>query len=153
MIAASDAIQVGDVFKATVRSAYSIPFFAYYVNAGFASPAENYIEKVCDLNELCIVHHESTYFVRVGSDSMLGDRIDRGDWLIMDCAYCTPEQTHNRIVIVQLGEDYAVKRIKYLDENQVILESSNDKYEPIYVHKGEKFSVVGLVTYAFQKIR
>ncbi|WP_420147642.1 LexA family protein [Spirosoma sp.] len=151
MIEPDDQIHAKDVFHALVKRKHAIPFFSYYVQAGFPSPAENYIERVLSLDDLCIYHQEATFFLRVGSDSMIGDRIDKGDWILMDCFYCSPEVTHNRIVVVQLGEDFAVKRIKYVDENLLTLESSNPKYPPIYVHKGDKFMVCGLVTFAFQK--
>lgn len=152
MIDLNDRIDPSDVFRALVKRQFAIPFFSYYVQAGFPSPAENYIERVLSLDDLCIYHQEATFFLRVASDSMLGDRIDRGDWILMDCFYTAPEVTHNRIVVVQVDEDFAVKRIKYVDENQLILESSNDKYPPIYVHKGENVKVCGLVTFVFRKL-
>ena len=152
MIEPEDRIAVQNVFRARIQRKYAIPFLMDYVQAGFPSPAENYIERVLSLDDLCIYHPEATYFIRVGSDSMIGDRIDRGDFLLWDAYYCSPEVTHNKIVIVQLGEDYTVKRIKYVNENQLILESSNPKYPPIYVHKGDKFKVCGRVTFALQKL-
>ena len=152
MLLSDDRIQAEGVFRALVKREHAIPFFSYYVQAGFTSPAENYIERVCSLDDLCIYHQDNTFFLRVGSDSMIGDRIDKGDWLLMDTFYRSPELTHNRIVVAQLGEDFTVKRIKYLDEHMIVLESYNPKYPPIYVHKGDKFKVCGLVTFAFQKL-
>ena len=81
MIEEHDKINLSSIIKASASPHLLIPFFASYVQAGFPSPAENYIEKVCDLNDLCITNVEATYFVRVGSDSMIGDRLDKGDVL------------------------------------------------------------------------
>ena len=142
MIEENDRIQADSLFKVAVHSRYLIPFFSYYVQAGFPSPAESYIEKVCDLNELCITNAEATYFVRVASDSMIGDRIDRGDVLVVDCSR---EATDGKIVVVWLNGDHCVKRIHYAGELIVLL-SSNPKYDPIYVHPGEDFKVLGVVT-------
>lgn len=42
-------------------SALSIPLFLERISAGFPSPAEDYIEKTLDLNELCIEHPAATF--------------------------------------------------------------------------------------------
>ena len=71
--------------QANVSSRLKIPFFQSLIQAGFPSPATDYMERVCDLNDLCIANAEATYFVRVMGDSMNGDRIEPGDVLIVDC--------------------------------------------------------------------
>lgn len=147
MIHERDKIRLDHIVKATVKTKYLIPFFASLVQAGFPSPAENYIERVADLNDLCISNPEATYFVRVASDSMLGDRIDRGDVLIVDCAR---QPVEGKIVVVWLNGDHCVKRIHYAG-GMVVLLSSNPKYDPIYVHEGDDFKIFGVVTFVIQK--
>lgn len=147
MIDETDRLKPGAIVKAVATSRFEIPFFSFYVQAGFPSPAENYVERVCDLNDLCVTNVEATYFVRVASDSMIGDRIDRGDVLIVDSAR---EATEGKIVVVWLNGDHVVKRIHYAGE-MIVLLSSNEKYDPIYVHPGEEFKVFGVVTYVIQK--
>ncbi|QDK80857.1 translesion error-prone DNA polymerase V autoproteolytic subunit [Spirosoma sp. KCTC 42546] len=147
MIDHIDHIEEGDMVKATASSRYLIPFFSSLVQGGFPSPAENYIEKVCDLNDLCITNAEATYFVRVTGDSMTGDRIEPGDVLIVDCSRPPAD---GKIVIVWYDGGHAVKRIRYVDK-LIVLESSNPRYLPIYVHPGENFSVLGVVTFNLQK--
>jgi DNA polymerase V len=46
------------------------PLMASKINAGFPSPAQDYIEGKLDLNEQLIVHEASTFFVRVEGYSM-----------------------------------------------------------------------------------
>lgn len=46
-----------------LRQIVSIPLFSDLVPCGFPSPAQDYIEKGIDLNELCISHPAATYFV------------------------------------------------------------------------------------------
>ena len=147
MIMPDDRIGPNDIVKATIQTNFFIPFYSYYVQAGFASPAESYIEKACDLNELCIDNEEATYFVRVGSDSMSGDRIERGDVLVVDCS---KEPSDGKIVVVWYEGDHAVKRIYRVGE-MIVLMSSNPKYDPIYVHPGENFQVFGVVQHVFFK--
>ena len=145
----ADTVPVGGFVKADIQTVFQIPFFESQVQAGFPSPAENYIERVCDLNELCIDNEKATYFVRVASDSMLGDRIDRGDVLIVDCSR---EPVDGKIVVVWLNGEHDVKRIQYANE-MIVLLSSNEKYLPIYVHPNDDFKVFGVVTHVFQKLR
>lgn len=135
--------------QAQVTTRYQIPFFSSRVQAGFPSPATDYIERVCDLNDLCITNPEATYFVRASGDSMTGDRIEPGDILIVDSS-C--EQVDGRIAVISLNGDNLVKRVRQAGE-MIVLLSSNDKYEPIYVHKGESFRVFGVVTWVIQKPR
>lgn len=136
-----------DFVKATVETHLHIPFFQSYIQAGFPSPAENYVERVCDLNDLCITNAEATYFVRVTGDSMTGDRIEPGDVLIVDCSR---EPVDGKIVVVWYNGEHTVKRIHYAGD-MVVLIPSNPKYEPIYVHIGDDFRVFGVVTFVIQR--
>ncbi len=80
-----------------VTSRLLLPFFASRVQAGFASPAENYVERACDLNDLCTTNPEATYFVQAIGDSMIGDRIEPNDVLVVDCSI---EPVDGKIVVV-----------------------------------------------------
>jgi DNA polymerase V len=62
----------------------NIPLFLERVSAGFPSPAEDYIEKTLDLNELCIQHPAATFFVRVQGESMIDAGIFPDDVLVVD---------------------------------------------------------------------
>lgn len=133
--------------KAIVRKRLRIPFFQSLVQAGFPSPAENYVERVCDLNDLCVTNAEATYFVRVTGDSMTGDRIEPGDILIVDCSR---EPVDGKIMVVWYNGEHTVKRIHYADD-VVVLMPSNPKYEPIDVYPGDDFRIFGVVTFVIQK--
>ncbi|MCO9305162.1 S26 family signal peptidase, partial [Salmonella enterica subsp. enterica serovar Kentucky] len=62
------------------------------------------IEPVADLNQRFIQNQEATYFARVGSNSMLGDRIDRGDIIIFDSSKIPAPKS---IVVAWLNNEYA----------------------------------------------
>lgn len=124
-----------------------IPFFVSFVQAGFPSPAENYIEKVCDLNDLCVTHAEATYFVRVTGDSMQGDRIEPGDVLVVDCS---GEARHGKISVVWLNGEYTVKRLHFEGEC-IYLVPSNPRYKTLAVLPGDDFRFFGEVTYVIHK--
>ncbi|RCR67053.1 MULTISPECIES: LexA family protein [Larkinella] len=142
MIEFENHIRLDDIRRIAIGKRLKIPLFSSYVSAGFPNSSEHYITKVCDLNDLCIANEDATYFVRVRGDSMSGDRIDDGDFLIVDSSQ---EPSEDKIVVVILNGEHAVKRIHYVGE-MVVLESSNPKYLPIYIHPGDDFRVFGVVT-------
>lgn len=133
--------------KITIGQRYRIPFYSSPVRAGFPSPAENYVERACDLNDLCVTNAEATYFVRVTGDSMSGDRIEPGDVLIVDSSR---EAVDGKICVVWVNGEHTVKRIHYAGD-MIVLMPANPKYTPIYVHEGDDFRVFGVVTFVIQK--
>ena len=84
------------------------PLFMCGVSAGFPSPADDYIERLLDLNELLIKNPPATFFVKVAGDSMTGAGINDGDILIVDRSI---EATNRKIVIAAVNGELTVKRL------------------------------------------
>ncbi|GAB3546348.1 LexA family protein [Spirosoma fluminis] len=147
----SDSVNPRKFVKAIVATRYNIPFFLSPVPAGFTSPATDYIEKVCDLNELCISHPEMTYFVRCIGDSMIEDGLWDGDIMIVDRSF-DKERYEGRIIVAWLNDEFTVKRYHKPGE-LVILRPANPAYQPIYVQPEpiDKFKVFGVVTFWIKK--
>lgn len=135
------------MLKAQVSSRLLIPFFQSFIQAGFPSPAENYLERVCDLNDLCITNAEATYFVRVTGDSMSGDRLEPGDVLVVDCSR---DATEGKVVVVWLNGEHTVKRIHF-EGDEVFLVAANPRYPTIPVRHGDDFRIFGVVTFVIHK--
>jgi SOS-response transcriptional repressor LexA len=73
-----------------------IPLFMVPVEAGFPSPADDYLEGKLDLNEYLIKHPAATIFVKAPDDSMIKAGIFSGDILIVDRSI-TP--SHKKVVV------------------------------------------------------
>ena len=73
-----------------------IPLAVERVQAGFPSPAQDYIDKKLDLNEFLIHNANATFIVRANSLSMLNAGIDINDALIVDRSI---ESQHRDIVV------------------------------------------------------
>ncbi|WP_051054230.1 LexA family protein [Fibrella aestuarina] len=129
------------------RNRLRIPFFGSLVKAGFPSPASDYIERVCDLNDLCIHNAEATYFVRVDGDSMIDEHIMPGDIMVVDCSL---ETVNGRIVVAWYNGAHTVKRLRTAPP-LIVLEPANEKYEPIYIQPGDDFKLFGVVTFVIHK--
>lgn len=126
----------------------SIPYMSHSVRAGFPSPADDYVEKRIDLNEVLIKHREATFFLRVRGHSMTGAGIDDGDELIVDRAI-TPE--HNRIVVAAVDGELTVKRF-YQRNGVVKLLAENSQYPDIEFKSGQEMVIWGVVTRVIKSV-
>src|SRR5688572_6860607 len=78
------------------------------VQAGFPSPAGDYMDQIIDLHEHLIRNPSATYLLEVKGDSMTGANIHEGDVLIVDCSEV--ERVESRIVVACLNGEFTVKR-------------------------------------------
>jgi len=90
------------------------------------------------------------YVLRVKGDSMVGDGILEGDYIVV----CRKNSAVNgETVVALLGNDVTVKRY-YLKNKRVELHSSNPAYRPIVVDKDKArrgFAIEGIVVGVIRK--
>ena len=115
---------------------------------GFPSPAGDYEEKRLSLDDLCIPHPISTFFMRVTGDSMIGVSIHDGDIIVVDRSITA---FHNAIVVVRVGEQFTVKRL-LLYKRKIYLKAENQKYPPIDVTTRTDYEIWGVVTYVVHRL-
>lgn len=127
----------------------NIPLFLERVSAGFPSPAEDYVEKTLDLNELCIQHPAATFFVRVQGESMIDAGVFPEDVLVVDRSL---RAQHGDIIIASLESEMTVKQI-HLTPPPVKLLPRNRAYQPITIEDGMVLEVFGVVTNVVRSIR
>jgi DNA polymerase V len=127
----------------------NIPLFLERVSAGFPSPAEDYIEKTLDLNELCVQHPAATFFVRVEGESMIGAGIFPGDVLVVDRSL---RAQHGDIIIASLESEMTVKEL-HLNPPPVYLLPRNPAYQPILIEEGMALEVFGVVTNVVRSLK
>ena len=126
-----------------------LPLFFTRIAAGFPSPADDYIEKKLDLNDLVIQHPTATFFVRVEGESMCGAGISSGDILVVDRSV---EAVSGKIVVAILDGEFTVKRI-HLGPRGITLLPENASYPAIEVPPQSDFQVWGVVTYVIHKAK
>lgn len=110
------------------------------VQAGFPSPADDYMAGKLDLNTYLIRHPAATFFIRVTGDSMRDAGIRENDLLIVDKSL---EATNNKIVIAVVNGEFTVKRLKYINK-EAYLVPENDDFQPTKVDEGSY--IWGVVT-------
>jgi DNA polymerase V len=119
-----------------------LPLFSGKVAAGFPSPADDYIEKNLDLNELLVHKPAATFFVRAQGESMLGAGIHPNDILVVDRSI---EAVPGKIVICALNGELTVKRLER-DNGQWQLKAENPAYADILIHDELDMVIWGVVT-------
>ena len=121
---------------------YKLPLYSSSVQAGFPSPADDYLEEKLDLNKYLIKHPSATFFVKVTGDSMIKAGIHSGDILIVDRSI---EPKNNKIVIAAIDGELTVKRLSYKPDGNY-LQPENDNYSPIKIDEHNDLTIWGVVT-------
>ena len=119
----------------------ALPLFTGKVAAGFPSPADDYVEKTLDLNDLLVKKPAATFFVRAQGESMLGAGIHPNDILIVDRSI---EPVPGKIVICALNGELTVKRLGR-NNGQWRLKAENPAYADI-VYEELEMVIWGVVT-------
>jgi DNA polymerase V len=130
------------LFPAKTPAKIYLPLFVGKVAAGFPSPADDYIEKNLDLNELLVQKPAATFFVRAQGESMLGAGIHPNDILVVDRSV---DPVPGKIVICALNGELTVKRLERENE-QWQLKAENPAYPDIIIHEELEMVIWGVVT-------
>ena len=126
------------------KSPISCPLLLFMgkVSAGFPSPADDYIEKTLDLNELLVQKPAATFFARAQGNSMTGAGIVPNDILVVDRSI---EPVSGKVVICAIDGELTVKRL-IMDNGQWKLQSENTDYPDIMIYEEIDMVIWGVVT-------
>ena len=130
------------LIESQVGERYKIPLYQSKVQAGFPSPADDYIEDSLDLNQFLIKHPSATYLLRAIGDAMGASGINEGNILIVDRSI---NPRHGKIVISVIEGDLTVRRL-YKKKGQLKLEADNPSYPDIIISDKEDLVIWGVVT-------
>ena len=124
-----------------------LPLYESAVEAGFPSPADDYIELKLDLNKHLIQNPSATFYVRVRGHSMVNAGISDGDMLIVDRSL---EPKDGDVAVCVLNGEFTVKRIHIRGHN-LFLHPENPEYNPILIENDDDFRIWGVVSYVIHK--
>lgn len=140
---------VGKVKKLLSTGSFKIPLYASKVQAGFPSPADDYIEDKLDLNDHLIQHPAATFMVKATGDSMIGDGINEGDLLIVDRKL---EAVDGKVVVAAIDGYLTVKRL-FKRNGLIQLCAANENYEPILIKEETELHIWGVVTHVIHAFK
>lgn len=127
---------------ASKTQAIARPLLASRVEAGFPSPADDYVERSLDLNEELIQHPAATYFIRAGGHSMQGAGIYDGDLLIVDRSLTSEV---GMVVVAVVDGEFTVKRLARNSQGMV-LAAEHPNYAPIAIGPDTDVRIWGVVS-------
>jgi DNA polymerase V len=86
---AEKSLRAGDInafFDIEARRPATVPLMATSAACGFPSPADDYLDRPLDFNELLIENPAATFAVRIAGESMTGAGLFPGDIAVVDRA-------------------------------------------------------------------
>ena len=134
-----------DIARVEKQSDIELPVYASLIEAGFPSPADDYLETKLDLNDLLIKRPAATFLVRVRGNSMRDSGILDGSILVVDSSI---DPRSGMIVLAIVDNEFTVKRLIKLKDHWV-LRPDNSDYENIVVTS--ETEIRGVVTSCIQK--
>lgn len=139
---------IDDVVEFVETKGFQIPLYSSRVQAGFPSPADDFLEQRLDLNKHLVKHPTATFFVRVSGDSMINAGIHENDILVVDRSL---EAKHGKIVIAAVDGDLTVKRL-HKTSTQTYLMPENPKFSPIAISEDNEVVIWGVVTNVIHEV-
>ena len=139
---------VGVGMKFVESCEFQLPIYSCTVQAGFPSPADDYMEGKLDLNEHLVKHPAATFFVRAAGYSMIKAGIHPGDILVVDRSI---EAKHGKIVIAVVDGQLTVKRL-HKSVQETYLMPENEEFEPIRFEEDSEVVIWGVVTNVLHEV-
>lgn len=120
------------------RDLFGAILFSSVVKAGFASVADDYVEKRISLDESFDINNPSTFLFTVSGDSMINLGIYEGDKVIVKKSATAKD---GDVVIAFIDGGYTLKTYRNKNE-KVWLEPANDNYPNLYPK--EQLAIFGI---------
>ena len=136
-----------DFYSLDKFSLEKIPLFEGSVQAGFPSPAEDYMDMDLDLHDHLVQNPSSTFCVKAIGESMRDAGIQSGDVMIVDRSL---EPKNRSIVLAVIDGEFTVKRVN-VNDKELYLMPENDSFNPIKITEEMDFQIWGVVTYIIHK--
>ena len=136
-----------DIYALEKSILNDIPLFADSVQAGFPSPAEDYMDLDLNLQDHLIQNPSATFCVRAVGENMKEAGIQSGDIVLVDKSL-TPK--NRSIVLAVIDGEFTIKRVNVSDK-ELYLISENENFSPNKITQEMDFQVWGVVTYIIHK--
>lgn len=119
----------------------AFPLLGESVQAGFPSPADDWLEDAIDLNQHFIKNPPATFLMRVCGDSMRDVGILHGDIVAVDRSL---QAKPGRIVVASIHGEFTIKRLSRI-KGKLCLVAENPQFAPIELTEELEAVTVGVV--------
>lgn len=145
----SGDIRPGSLVRIDPKTVLSIYCAQERLSAGFPSPAQDYVDKLIDMNQHLIKNPTATFIAKVNSASLRDIGIDIDDEVIVDRSL---DAKHRDIVLALIDNDFTLKRLM-IEGNRRWLKAENPDYPNIYLNDGQELVIWGVVTCCLKKFK
>ena len=139
------SLRAGDInafLDVSPRTTATVPLVASTAACGFPSPADDYMDRPLDFNELLVKNPAATFAVRVSGESMTGRGLYPGNIAVIDRAR---QPVSGCIVLALLAGEFTIKTYRKR-ALAVVLEPANPAFPEIVITEDSAFEVWGVVT-------
>lgn len=136
-----------EISHADTATQMPLPYADHGIQAGFPSPAQDFINEAIDLNMEVVKHPAATFYGRVNGDSMIDEGIEDGDLIVIDRSI---EPIDGDLAVCCVDGDFTLKRIK-IEPDRVWLIPANETFDPIMISEGTRFAIWGVVTHVIKR--
>lgn len=141
---AERTLRAGDInmfLDVEARTEASVPLMSSPAQCGFPSPADDYMDRPLDFNELLIVNQAATFAVKIAGESMTGVGLFPGDIAVVDRSRTAEDGS---IVLALLEGEFTIKRYRRRN-GRVWLQAENPAFKDIEIAEGADCQVWGVV--------
>lgn len=130
------------LFPALDAPRVRVPLFGSRIPAGaFPSPADEYIDKLLDLNEYLTPNPIATLFFKASGESMREANIFDGTICAVDRSVVP---RHGHVVLASVDGDFTVKKF-FLLNGSIELHPANPAFQPMCFTEGQEVKIIGVV--------
>ena len=108
---------------------------------GFPSPADDYLDRPLDFNDLLIENPAATFAVRIAGESMKGAGLFPGDIAVVDRSRTAVDGS---IVLALIDGEFTIKRYRKKGA-RVWLQAENPAFANIELNEDSGFEVWGVI--------
>ncbi len=126
----------------------TVPLMTGTAECGFPSPADDYLDRPLDFNELLIENAPATFAVRVAGESMTGIGIFSGDIAVVNRARRVVDKA---VVLALVDGEFTLKRYRKRG-SRVWLQAENPAFADLDILDGMSFEVWGVVTHTIRTL-
>jgi DNA polymerase V len=133
---------IGALYDVEASIAATVPLMTGNAECGFPSPADDYLDRPLDFNELLIKNAPATFAVRIAGESMTAIGLFPGDIAVVNRAARVVDRS---IVLALVDGEFTLKRYRRR-RGRVWLQAENPSFKDIDITEEMAFEVWGVVT-------
>ncbi len=130
-------------------SELQIPFFGSCIQCGFPSPADDYLESILSLDDICVENKETTFLGRVTGKSLEDIHVFEGDIMVIDKSL-KPE--NGDLIVAVINSEFTAKFIS-INGKEFFLYPASKRFKPIRIKEYDDFKIWGVVTRVIQDVK